>query len=103
MYKKDRKKVSIFFVLALLSVLVSIIAFYIYNNIEVGRISKLNSDLREEIKTEQQENHRKTIEIEKLTSYERIKNYAVSNLSLNVSDSSSIDNKVIKIQKNSMR
>jgi len=73
---RGRKKISIFQFLIYVLILAGIIVFYINNIINVNHLISGNNDMKDVITKTVQSNYAYRIEIEKLTSYERIKNLA---------------------------
>lgn len=95
--KKAGKKFSIFYTLIFMLVMCAILVFYISNIIHVNNIAFTNNQLKEELKRTQQTNDLLKSEIEKLTSFEKIKGEASEKFSLISKDqrNSETDNIII--------
>ena len=83
---KKGEKISIFYTLLLLFVLSGVIVFYINNIITINNLISENTQLKEKIKKAVQTNYQYRIEIEKLSSYERIFNLASEKFGMIQSD-----------------
>ena len=73
---KMSKTVSVFYYLISFIVLAITVGFYINNTVEVDKIIKQNKDLKEKLLAINQDNMHLKVEIEKLSSYERISKIA---------------------------
>ena len=82
-----RKKFSVFQLLIFLFILTGVIVFYINNIILVNQLITKNNELKDAIAKTIQSNHTYQIEIERLSSYDRIKNSAFDKFGLKLSDS----------------
>ncbi|MCX6162289.1 MAG: hypothetical protein NTV87_13275 [Ignavibacteriae bacterium] len=94
-----KKHISIFYSLLALLFLSGIIVFYINNIINVNKLIFANNELKENISKTAQSNNQYQIEIEKLTTFEKIRKIAEEKFGLKISDSSVIDRKILTIKK----
>ncbi len=79
---KAEKKLSIFYTLIFMMVICAIMVFYISNIIYVNNLAFKNNQLKEELKKTQQTNDLLKSDIEKLSSYEKIKGAAFDKFGL---------------------
>ncbi|MCX6160524.1 MAG: hypothetical protein NTV87_04190, partial [Ignavibacteriae bacterium] len=86
--KKNIKHFSIFYSLLALLLLSGVIVFYINNIITVNKLIFANNELKENISKTAQSNNQYQIEIEKLTTFEKIRKIAEEKFGLKISDSS---------------
>ncbi|MFA5403563.1 MAG: hypothetical protein WC358_01395 [Ignavibacteria bacterium] len=97
--KKMKKRISIFQLLIFLFILSAVIVFYINNIIVVNQLIIDNNDLKDAINKSVQTNYSYQIEIERLSSYDRIKVLASEKYGLRLSDTVSKSNDFIIINK----
>jgi cell division protein FtsL len=94
-----KRKISIFQLLIFLFILTGVIVFYINNIIAVNQLIGKNNDLKEAINKNIQANYTYRIEIERLTSYDRIKVLAAEKFNLKLSDTIVSSNEYLIINK----
>lgn len=94
-----KKRISIFQLLIFLFILSAVIVFYINNIIVVNQLIIDNNDLKDAINKSVQTNYSYQIEIERLSSYDRIKVLASEKYGLRLSDTVSKSNDFIIINK----
>ena len=100
--KKTSGKISIFY-LIIFFVLISALSVFLINNIiTVNNLNREISDLKEDINKVNQANNTYRIEIEKLSSYDRIKKIAEEKLNMKVVEGSIRSDSKIKINKSDM-
>ncbi len=97
--KKSKVKISIFYALLSLTLIAVLTVFYINNIIASNRLSVENNTLKDEVNGVKQTNDFLMTEIEKLSSFERIKITAGEKLDMVYSDSVIDDRKVIILKK----
>lgn len=88
MKSEKNKNISVFYVLVTFILIAASIGFYINNIVLFNSNIKKNKDLKERIENIEQTNLKFKNEIEKLTSFERIKNLAYDKLNMVYIDSS---------------
>lgn len=93
---KKSKTVSVFYYLISFIVLALTVGFYINNTVEVDKLIKRNKDLKEKLLSINQDNMHLKVEIEKLSSYERISKIASEKFNM-VKNDSLIDKREITI------
>jgi cell division protein FtsL len=93
------KKISIFQFLILIFLLAGIVVFYINNIIVVNQLISKNNELKDEINKAIQTNYSLKIEIEKLSSYERIKLLSAERFQLKTNGTFFDDKNIIIINK----
>lgn len=93
---KTSKTVSVFYYLISFTVLALTVGFYINNTVEVDKLIKKNKDLKEKLLSINQDNMHLKVEIEKLSSYERISKIASEKFNM-VKNDSLIDKREITI------
>lgn len=84
--KPLKRRISIFQLLIFLFILSGVIVFYINNIIAVNQLIGKNNELKEAINKSVQSNYSLQIEIERLSSYDRIKPIAAEKFNLKLSD-----------------
>ncbi len=100
--KKTGGKISIFY-LIIFFVLISALSVFLINNIiTVNKLNREISDLKDDINKVNQANNTYRIEIEKLSSYDRIKKIAEEKLNMKVVEGSVRSDSKIKIKKSDM-
>jgi cell division protein FtsL len=97
---RGRKKISIFQFLIFVMILAGIVVFYINNIIAVNQLITGNNEVKESINKALQSNYAYRIEIEKLTSFDRIKALAAEKFQMKPGLTSFDDKNVIIINKN---
>lgn len=97
--KKSKVKISIFYALLSLTLIAVLTVFYISNIIASNNLSVENNKLKDEVNSIKQTNDFLMTEVEKLSSFERIKVTAGEKLNMVYSDSVIDDNKVIILKK----
>jgi cell division protein FtsL len=97
--KKVKKRISIFQLLIFLFILSAVIVFYINNIIAVNQLISKNNELKDVINKAVQTNYTYQIEIERLSSYDRIKALASEKFGLRLSDTVAKSNDFIIINK----
>jgi cell division protein FtsL len=90
-----KRKISIFNFLICLAVTAVLLVFYISNIIYINRLSAENVELKSEINKAKQTNDLLSTEVEKLSSYERIKNLAYEKFALSLRHEAISENKKI--------
>lgn len=103
MRKKSPKKISIFYFLITLIITSVIIVIYISNIIYVNRLSVSNNELKEEIKKNVQINNMLRTDVEKLSSFERIKTIAADKFALTYKENSVDESKTIILKKSKLK
>jgi cell division protein FtsL len=101
--KKVKKRISIFQLLIFLIILSAVIVFYINNIIAVNQLISKNSELKETINKVIQANYSSQIEIERLSSYDKIKVLASEKFGLKLSDTVARSNEYIIINKSEFK
>ncbi len=96
---EKKKNISVFYVLISLLLIAGSLGFAINNVIQFNSDIKKNKELKERIENIGQTNLKFRNEIEKLTSFERIKNLAAEKLNMIYSDSAVDKSNLIKIKK----
>ena len=86
--EKNKKNISVFYILITFTLIAASIGFYINNIILFNSNIKKNKEIKERIENIEQTNLKFKNEIEKLTSFERIKNLAYDKLNMVYIDSS---------------
>jgi cell division protein FtsB len=97
--KKSKVKISIFYALLSLTLIAVLTVFYINNIIASNRLSVENNKLKDEVNGVKQTNDFLMTEVEKLSSFERIKITAGEKLDMVYSDSVIDESKVIILKK----
>lgn len=97
--RKVKRKISIFQLLIFLFVLSAIMVFYINNIIIVNQLISKNNELKEDINRTVQTNFSYQIEIERLSSFDRIKVLASEKFGLRLSDTVARSNDFLIINK----
>ena len=97
--KSSKRKISIFQLLIFLFVLSAVVVFYINNIIAVNQLIGKNNELKESINKVVQSNYSLRIEIERLSSYDRIKPVASDKFNLKLSDTVLSSNEYLIINK----
>lgn len=99
MTAEKKKNISVFYVLIAFLLIAGSLGFAINNKIQFNTEIKKNKELKERIENIGQTNLKFRNEIEKLTSFERIKNLASDKLNMIYSDTTVDKSNVIKIKK----
>lgn len=97
--KATKRKISIFQLLIFLFILSGVTVFYINNIILVNQLIGNNNELKEAINKAVQANYTYRIDIERLSSYDRIKPIAVEKFNLKLSDTVVNSNEYLIINK----
>jgi cell division protein FtsL len=97
--KKVKRKISIFQLLIFLFILSAIMVFYINNIITVNQLISKNNELKDAMNKTAQTNYSYQIEIERLSSYDRIKSLASEKFGLRLSDTVARSNDFLIINK----
>jgi cell division protein FtsL len=100
--KQNRVKISIFWVIVFFILFSAISVFLINNIISVNKLNRDISELKDNIGKVNQTNNSYRIEIEKLSSYDRIKKLAEEKLNLKIYEGSVKAGNKIKIKKSDM-
>ncbi|MBN1633544.1 MAG: cell division protein FtsL [Ignavibacteria bacterium] len=93
---KISRKASVFYYLISFLILAVTVGFYINNTIEVDKLIKKNKELKEKLLSINQDNMHYKVEIEKLSSYERISRIAAEKFNM-IKNDSAIDKRDITI------
>lgn len=101
--RKAKRKISIFQLLVFLFILSAIIVFYINNIIAVNQLISKNNELKEAINKTTQLNYTYQIEIERLSSLDRIKVLAFEKFGLKLSDTLTKANESLIINKSELK
>lgn len=97
--KKAKRRISIFQLLIFLFILSGVTVFYINNIIAVNQLIGKNNELKEAINKTVQVNYTYKIEIERLSSYDRIKSLVSDKFGLKLSDTVARSNDYLIINK----
>ena len=97
--EKSKVKISVFYALLSLTLIAGLIVFYISNIISSNNLSVETNKLKSDINDVKQTNDFLMTEVEKLSSFERIKSVAEERLNMVYSDSVIEDGKVIILKK----
>jgi cell division protein FtsL len=97
--KKVKRRISIFQLLIFLFILSAVVVFYINNIIVVNQLISKNNELKDAINKTVQTNYTYQIEIERLSSFDRIKTLASEKFGLRLSDTVAKSNDFIIINK----
>jgi len=100
--KTDKRKISIFWMIVFFMLFSAISVFLINNIISVNTLNREISELKDNIGKVNNANNSYRIEIEKLSSYDRIKKIAEEKLNLKVYEGSVKTGNKIKIKKSDM-
>ncbi|MDD5363179.1 MAG: cell division protein FtsL [Ignavibacteria bacterium] len=100
--KPTRTKISIFWMIVFFITFSAISVFLINNIISVNKLNRDISELKDNLGKVNQTNNSYRIEIEKLSSYDRIKKLAEEKLNLKVYEGSVKTGSKIKIKKSDM-
>lgn len=103
MKKSNRKKISIFYFLVFMIMTSIILLVYISNIIYINELAVSNNNLKEEIKKNIQSNDQLRIEIEKLSSYERISMLATERFNISYRENSAGEDKNLIIKKSEFK
>ena len=95
----NKGKISIFQFLIYVMVLAGIIVFYINNIISVNQLISGNNEIKDAINKTLQSGYAYRIEIEKLSSYERIKTLAMEKFHMKPAETAFEDKNIIIINK----
>ncbi len=99
MTAEKKKNISVFNILIAFAFVAASVGFYINNVVLFNTDIKKNKDLKEKLDNVGQTNLKFKNEIEKLTSFERIKNLAAEKLNMVYVDSAFDKNNLIIIKK----
>jgi|WetSurSiteA1Bulk_404760.scaffolds.fasta_scaffold317387_2 cell division protein FtsB len=102
MIERRKKKISVFWAIISFIFFSALTVFTINNIIAVNNFLRDNNSLKEDLGRASQTTNILKIEIEKLTSFERIQKTAYERLNLKVQESSFNPERIIKIKKSSM-
>jgi len=100
--KKDNSRISIFYSLLMLFLLSGVIVFYINNLIIVNNLINTNSEIKENINKTIQSNYQFQIEIEKETTFEKVRKIAEEKFNMKISDSSALNRSSLVIKKSDL-
>ncbi|MCB0725126.1 MAG: septum formation initiator family protein [Ignavibacteriae bacterium] len=100
--EKQKVKISVFYALLSLTLIAILIVFYINNIIASNNLSVETNKLKGEINDVKQTNDFLMTEVEKLSSFERIKQVAEERLNMVYSDSVIDEGKVIILKKSDL-
>ncbi|MCE1164824.1 MAG: cell division protein FtsL [Bacteroidetes bacterium] len=100
--KKSNGRISIFWAIIFFVIVSAISVFLINNIITVNKLNREISDLKDNISKVNQTNNSYRIEIEKLSSYDRIKKLAEERLNMKVVEGSVRTGNKIIIKKSDM-
>jgi cell division protein FtsL len=103
MSKGSGKRISIFYILVAFFLFAFVIVIYINNIIEVNNLAVDSNNVREEINKVKQTNDFLRTEVERLSSYERIRKIASENLSMVYADSSVDNSNIILIKASELK
>ena len=98
-YRKNKKKISLLYLLICLIIFSAVLVFYVNSIISVNNLSRLNISLNDSIGKAKLANEALVSEIGKLSSFERIKTIALEKFNLRFSDSALVRDKFIVIKK----
>jgi cell division protein FtsL len=101
--KKTGKKISVFYVLIGFFVFAFIIGIYINNVLIVNELTVNNNNLKESFDKEMQKNDMLRSEMEKLSSYERIRVIATEKLELRFFDTAINDSNYLVVGKSDLQ
>lgn len=102
MIERRRKKISVFWAIISFIFFSVLTVFTINNIIAVNNYLKENNSLKDELGRSLQTSNTLKMEIEKLTSFDRIQKTAFERLGLKVQESSFNPDRIIKIKKSAM-
>lgn len=97
--RNQKRKISIFWVISFFLLLSSSSVFLINNIIAVNKLIKDVNEVKEDILKVSQATNSLRMEIEKLSSYDRVKKIAEEKLNLKVDDSNVRQNRKILIKR----
>ena len=100
---KKKFRISIFYVLVSLFLMAIVIVIYINNIIAVNQLAVQTNEIKGELNSVKQTNDFLRTEMEKLTSYERIKMISAEKLNLTYSDTSIDESSVIVLKKSDLK
>lgn len=100
--KQNNRKLSLFNTLIAFSVICVLLVLYINNIIYVNNLAVKNNELREEIKKTSQSNDILRTEIERLSSFDRIKTISKEKLNIDVREGAYTDKNKIVINKSEL-
>lgn len=103
MKKSNGKKISIFYFLICLILTSLILVIYISNIIHINETAVHNNNLKEEINRNIQTNSQLKIELEQLSSYERISQIAHEKFGISYKDNSIDENKNIVVREQKIK
>jgi cell division protein FtsL len=101
--KQTDKKISVFYVLIALFVFAFILGIYINNIFIVNELTVKNNELKEAINNKIQDNDIQRSNVEKLSSFERIKVIATEKFELRFTESAINDSNYIVINKSEIQ
>lgn len=101
--RKNKGRISIFWIIIFFVIISAISVFLINNIITVNKLNREISDLKDNINKVNQANNTYRIEIEKLSSYDRIKKLAEERLNMKVVEGSVRTGSRIVIKKSDMQ
>jgi cell division protein FtsL len=100
--RNERRKISIFWVISFFLLLSSSSVFLINNIIAVNKLIKEMNLVKDDIAKVNQTNNSLKMEIEKLSTYDRIKKIAEEKLNLRVDEMNIRQNRKLLIKRNEM-
>jgi len=99
---REKRKVSLFWVITFFLLLSSSSVFLINNIIAVNKLITEVNTIRDDISKVNQTNNLLKMDVEKLSSYDRIKKIAEEKLNLKVDDANIRQNRKLIIKRNEM-
>jgi len=100
--KQNNRKLSLFNTLIAFSVICVLLVLYINNIIYVNNLAVKNNELREEIKKTSQSNDILRTEIERLSSFDRIKSISKEKMNIDVREGAYAEKNKIVINKSEL-
>jgi cell division protein FtsL len=100
--KQNNRKLSLFNTLIAFSVICVLLVLYINNIIYVNNLAVKNNELREEIKKTSQSNDILRTEIERLSSFDRIKSISKEKMNIDVREGAYTEKNKIVINKSEL-
>ncbi|MCB0725957.1 MAG: cell division protein FtsL [Ignavibacteria bacterium] len=101
--RQKSKKISIFYFLIMLVITAVITVIYINNSIEVNQLAMGNNELKEQIKKSVESNDLLRSEVERLSSFERIRSIAKEKFELTYQENSVDENNNIVLSKQEIK
>lgn len=101
--RQSGKKISIFYFLIMLVITAVITVIYINNSIEVNQLAAGNNEIKESIKKSVEANDQLRSEVERLSSFERIRSIAKDKFELTYEENSVDENNNIVLSKREIK